>query len=172
MKEWFILHVYSGQEQRITDLIKKRLESTEYKDVEIIVPTKKTSKLDKTSKITVEKKLYPGYIAIQMEATEKLMKTLSGIQGILSFGGRGKAPQKITEEEVNRMFGYIAPEPGKMTELPFVQGETVKIIEGPFADFTGVVEEIYTEKEKLKLMITIFGRQTPVEVSFFQVEPV
>lgn len=173
MKEWFILSVYSGQEDRVAQLIQKKLELTEYKDkVTIVVPTKKTSKPSKEGKIIVEKKLYPGYIAIEMELDESLTKIISRIPGILSFGGKGKVPQKITEEEVHRMFGFIKPEVGKASEIPFIQGESVKVVDGPFADFTGVVEDINSEKEKLKLMITIFGRQTPVEVSFFQVEPI
>jgi len=173
MKEWFILSVYSGQEDKVAQLIKKKLELTDYKDkVEIVVPTKKTSKPSKEGKVVVEKKLYPGYIAIQMEIDDGLTKILSRIPGILSFGGKGKTPQKITEDEVNRMFGYIKPDATKPTEIPFLQGETVKVVDGPFADFTGVVEEVNSEKERLKLMITIFGRQTPVEVSFFQVEPI
>lgn len=171
MKQWYILHVYSGQEQKVMELIKNRIASTlPSEEVEIIIPTKKVSKLSKKGTITVEKKLYPGYLAIQMESNEDLIKLVSQTPGVMSFGGKGRQPQLITEEEVNRMFGYIKPEPGKNIEVPFMKGDTVKISAGPFVDFTGIVEEIYSDRERLKLMVNILGRQTPVEVSFFEVE--
>lgn len=171
MKQWFIIHVYSGQEQKVMDLIKNRfttLAPTE--EIEIIMPTKKVSKLTKKGTITMDKKLYPGYLVIAIEPKEDSIKLISQTPGVRSFGGKGKQPQLITEEEVSRMFGYIKPESAKNIEIPFIKGETVKISAGPFVDFTGVVEEIYTERERLKLMVNILGRQTPVEISFFEVE--
>ncbi|MFA5033318.1 MAG: transcription termination/antitermination protein NusG [bacterium] len=171
MKQWFIIHVYSGQEQKVMDVIRNRFTtSAPNEEIEIIMPTKKVSKLTKKGTITMEKKLYPGYLVLQVEPKEELIKLISETPGVRSFGGKGKQPQIISEEEVSRMFGYIKPEPGKNVEVPFIKGETVKISTGPFIDFTGVVEEIYPERERLKLMVNILGRQTPVEISFFEVE--
>lgn len=171
MKQWFIIHVYSGQEEKVMGVIKNRVATAlPGEEIEIIMPTKKVSKLSKKGTITIEKKLYPGYLAIQMEPNEELLKVVSQTPGVMSFGGKGRQPQPITDEEVARMFGYIKPEPGKNLEIPFMKGDTLKISAGPFVDFTGVVEEIYSDRERLKLMVNILGRQTPVEVSFFEVE--
>ncbi|MDI6840183.1 MAG: transcription termination/antitermination protein NusG [bacterium] len=173
MRQWFILHVYSGQEHKIANLIREEVAHQEVNNqIEVIVPTKKISKLGKKGKMTVERKLYPGYIAIQMEPNDVLFKLISRTPGVLGFGGRGKNPQHMSKEEVDRMLAYIKPEESKISEIPFTKGESVKIIDGPFADFTGVIEEIYPERERIKLMVTIFGRQTPVEVGFLQVEPI
>jgi transcriptional antiterminator NusG len=174
MKQWFIVHVYSGQEYKIVNILKEKLASyiSDNKIEEILVPTKKTTKLSKKGKVEVERKIYPGYVVLHMEPEEELFKIIARTPGILSFGKRGRVPQPITEEEKDRMFGYIKPGVGKAIEIPFTKGESVKITDGPFADFTGIVEEIYPDKERVKLMVTIFGRQTPVEVSFFQVESI
>lgn len=173
MKQWFIVHIYSGQEDKVAHLIRERVNHYDMSKVEeIIIPTRKTSKLGKKGKVEVEKKLFPGYIAIHMEPDEELFKLIARTPGVLSFGKRGREPQPISEEEKDRMLGYIKPEAGKVAEVLFTKGESVKIIDGPFADFTGTIEELYPEKERIKLMVTVFGRQTPVEVSFFQVEPV
>lgn len=173
MKKWFVVHVYSGQEHKVASIIREKIAHYDATKLEeIIIPTRKTSKFGKKKKTEVEKKLYPGYIVIHMEPEEELFKLIASTQGVLSFGKKGKEPQPILEEEKDRMLGYIKPEAGKVAEVLFTKGESVKIIDGPFADFAGVVEEIYPDKERIKLMVTIFGRQTPVEVSFFQVEPV
>ncbi|MCK4352871.1 transcription termination/antitermination factor NusG [candidate division WOR-3 bacterium] len=173
MKEWYIIHTYSGQEYKVVDLIRKEIALHNYNgDVEeIIVPAKKLSKLGKKGKVNIEKKLYPGYIAIKMESNEELFKLISQIPNTLKFGDKGKRPQPMLAEEVERMLNYIKPEARKITEVPFIKGESVKIIDGPFTDFVGVVEDLYPERERLKLMVTIFSRQTPVEVNFLQVEP-
>ena len=175
MKQWFIIHVYSGQEYKVAQLIKEKLATCPEPErvEEVIIPTRKASKFGKKGKKEeVERKLYPGYVAIHMEPDTELFKLIASTQGVLSFGKRGKEPQPISEEEKDRMFGYIKPEGAKITETLFAKGETVKIIDGPFSDFTGTVEEIYPDKERIKLMITVFGRQTLVEVAFYQVEVV
>ena len=174
MKQWFIIRV-SGQENKVAELIRKKLAYTglgEEQIGEVIVPTKKISRLTKKGRIELDKKLYPGYIAIQIEPSEELFKLVSRTPGVLSFGNIGKNPQPISEEEKDRMFGYIKPEPGQVAEIPFTKGDSVKIVDGPFADFAGTVEEIYPDKERIKLMVTIFGRQTPVEIAFSQIEPI
>ncbi|MBI4722497.1 MAG: transcription termination/antitermination factor NusG [Candidatus Stahlbacteria bacterium] len=171
MKQWFVVYVYSGQEYKVMRLIQEKVASYNSSKIEeIMVPTRKTSKFSREGKIEVDKKLYPGYVAIYMEPDEELFKVIARTTGILSFGNKGREPQPISEEEKDRMFGYIKPETGKVTEVLFTKGESVKIIDGPFADFNGVVEEVYPDKGRVKLMVTVFGRQTPVDVSFSQVE--
>jgi len=179
MKQWFIVYVYSGQEYKVAKLIQEKVNECNIKDSnksgeskieEIMVPTRKTSKFTREGKKEEDKKLYPGYVAMYMEPDEELFKVIARTTGVLSFGKKGREPQPISEEEKDRMFGYIKPETGKVTEVLFTKGESVKIIDGPFADFNGVVEEIYPDKGRVKLMVTVFGRQTPVDVSFSQVE--
>jgi transcriptional antiterminator NusG len=173
MKQWFIIHVYSGQEHKIAQILKEKL-FQEHSDKlgEVIVPARTTSRLGKKGRVEIERKLYPGYVAIEMEPDKELFKLIAGAQGVLSFGKRGKEPQPISEEEREKMFGYIRPEAGNVPEVLFTKGDSVRIMDGPFADFTGTVEEISPEKERIKLMVTVFGRPTPVEVSFFQVEEI
>ena len=172
MRRWFIVHVYAGQEHKVADLIREEIAHHGYDDqIEVLVPAKKISKLGKKGKITVEKKFYPGYIAIQMEPKDELFKVISRTPKVLGFGDKGKNPQPMSKEEAERMLAYAKPEEGRVSEIPFTRGESVKIIDGPFADFTGVIEEMYPERERIKLMVTIFGRQTLVEVGFLQVEP-
>lgn len=173
-KSWFIIHVYSGQEDKVAILIRETaaFQGNDKQIEEIVIPTKKISKLGKKGKITVEKKLFPGYITICMEPSEGLFKLISRTPGVLKFGRMGKAPQQLSPEEAERMLGYVKAEGGKVAEIPFMKGESVKIIDGPFANFTGVIEEMYPDRERVKLMVTIFGRQTPVEVGFVQIEPI
>jgi len=156
------------------ELIKERLrEFIEKKEIEeIIIPKRKTTKLTKKGKVEVEKRIYPGYIIVNMTPTPEVFKSLSKVPGVLKFGGKGKEPQPLTEEEIERIFGHIKEDKERRIEVPFNKGDAVKIIDGPFADFIGKVEEIYPEKERIKLMVTVFGRQTPIEVSFFQVEAI
>jgi len=174
MKQWFVVHVYSGQEHKVAELIRKNLVNSDVEEQvgEVIVPTKKVSRLTKKGRIEIEKKLYPGYIAIQLEPNDEVFKLVARTPGVLSFGTKGRNPHPISEEEKDRMFGYIRPEPGKVAEIPFVKGDSVKIVDGPFVDFSGTVEEIYPDKERVKLMVTVFGRQAPIEVAFFQIEAI
>jgi transcriptional antiterminator NusG len=172
MKKWYVLHVYSGQEEKIVELIKERLKGfIESKEIEeIIIPKRKTTKLTKKGKVEVERRIYPGYIIVNMIPSNEIFKALAKVPGVLKFGAKGRAPQPLKEEEKERILSYIKEGKEKTIEVPFNKGDAVKIIDGPFADFIGKVEEIYPEKERIKLMVTVFGRQTPIEVSFFQVE--
>ncbi len=173
MKQWFVLRV-AGQEHKIAAIIRNKLAHSDMSEEvgEVLVPTKKISRLTKKGRVEIEKRLYPGYIAIQTEPNEKIFKLITQVPGVLSFGSKGKPPQPISEEEKDRMLGYIKPELGMVAEIPFAKGDSAKIVDGPFADFTGTIEEIYPDKERIKLMVTIFGRQTPVEVAFSQVDPI
>jgi transcriptional antiterminator NusG len=173
MKQWFIVHVYSGYEKKVADFIREeaQLHNLSHNIEEIFIPTKSVSKLGKGKRITVEKKLYPGYIAILMEPEEGIIELISKLSGVMPFAGKGKRPYLLKESEVNHILGIRTKKGEEKAEMPFQKDETVRIIDGPFTDFTGTVEEVFPERERLKLIVTIFGRATPVELSFLQVEP-
>ncbi|HID93101.1 MAG TPA: transcription termination/antitermination factor NusG [bacterium (Candidatus Stahlbacteria)] len=174
MKQWFLVHVYSGQENKVATMIKEESKVRNLEDSigEIYIPTRLLSKLKKNKRVKVEKKLYPGYIAVYMEPEREVLDMISKIRGVMSFVGKGREPQPLKEEEIKRLLGFKQKEEEGVSEIPFERGESVKIIDGPFTDFTGTVEEVYPDKERIKLMVTIFGRPTPVELNFFQVEPI
>lgn len=174
MKKWFLVHVYSGQENKVAALIKEESKVRNLEDsiAEIYIPTRLLSKLKKNKRVKVEKKLYPGYIAVYMEPKREILNMVSKIHGVMSFVGKGREPQPLKEEEVGRLLGFKQKEEEGIPEIPFERGESVKIIDGPFTDFTGTVDEVYPDKDRIKLMVTIFGRPTPVELDFFQIEPI
>jgi len=174
MKQWFLVHVYSGQENKVAALIKEESKVRNLEDSieEIYIPTRLLSKLKKNKRVKVEKKLYPGYIAVYMEPKREILNMVSKIHGVMSFVDKGREPQPLKEEEVGRLLGFKQKEEEGIPEIPFERGESVKIIDGPFTDFTGTVDEVYPDKARIKLMVTIFGRSTPVELDFFQIEPI
>ena len=131
--------------------------------------------MGKKGKITVDKRLYPGYIWIKMEEKEELMKVISGIRGVLYFAGKGRGPQPVKDEEMAVVLSLSGKEKemgAPVAEVPFKEGDSVRIIDGPFADFCGEIEAVYRDRQRLRVVITVFGRKTPVEVNFWQVEPV
>ena len=109
---------------------------------------------------------------IKMEPIDELFKLISEIRGVASFAGKGRVPQPLREEEVRIMFGLAQKKEAKEVELPFSKGESVRIVDGPFADFTGVIDEIFPDRDRVRVLVTVFGRQTPVELAFYQVEPI
>lgn len=171
-KKWFIVHVLSGYEKKLARIIKQRCiaEGLGDKIDEVVIPTKTVSKLGKKGKISVEKKLYPGYIAVCMEPEKEMLNLISRMHGVMSFAGKGRIPQILDEEESERMLGIATGAEIKDAESRFTKGTSVKVIDGPFAEFNGIIEEVIPERERVKVMVTIFGRQTPVELSFFQIE--
>ncbi|MCD5384097.1 transcription termination/antitermination protein NusG [candidate division WOR-3 bacterium] len=173
MKQWFILHVYVGYEKKIKEFIFKeaKLHGLEEFLEEVYIPVRTVSKISKGKRIKREKRVYPGYILLFMELNDALLNLISNAPSVMPFPGIGKSPHPITEEEAQRALG-IQKGTAEQEETLFSRGDSVRIIDGAFADFSGVVEEIYSDNERLKIMVTIFGRLTPVELSFFQVEPI
>ncbi len=173
MKQWFILHVYAGYENKIKEFILKEAKLRgvdEYID-DVHIPVKTVSKISRGKKRRVERKIYPGYVLLSMEPNQELIDLVSNAPGVMPFTGIGKKPCPISEEEAGRALGTQKITEGG-GEFPFSKGDSVTIIDGPFTDFTGVIEEIYGDRERLKVMVTIFGRLTPVELNFLQVEPI
>lgn len=175
-KKWYVLRVISGKERKIKERLELFLERGGLTDVvtNILVPTEKVYKIRKGKKVIKERNLFPGYMYIEAQEdafTGEIVRDIASQPNIIHFLG-GMNPEPIRHSEVQKLLGKVddIDEADQMLDEPFIVGEPVKIIDGPFNDFTGNIEEVYDEKKKLKVIVKIFGRRTPVEVNFMQVE--
>ena len=172
---WYVLHVYSGSEKKVAESIKEQavLKKMEDKILDVIVPTEDVVEVRKGSKVNTERKFFPGYILIKMEMTDESWHVVKNTPRVTGFLGSRNKPQPISEAEANRIMTQM--EEGVQRPLTlgaYEVGEQVRVIEGRFASFIGLVEEVDTEKSRLKVSVSIFGRSTPVELEFNQVEKV
>jgi len=177
-KKWYCLRVVSGKERKIREYIELEVKRNGWENVitQIIVPTEKVYKIRNGKKVVQEKNFFPGYILVEMEEgkfTGEMVSTINNTTNVIHFLGKDN-PIPMREVEVNRILGKVdeVTEGGSVSIEPFIVNETVKIIEGPFNDFEGIIEEIYDEKKRLKVIVKVFGRRTPVELNFTQVEKI
>lgn len=177
-KKWYVLRVVSGKERKIKEYLDLDLDRMGYNTVvtQILVPTEKVYKINKGKKVIKERNLFPGYIYIEAVASKfsgEIIQHIVTTTNVINFLG-GKNPDPIRQSEVYKLLGKVdaMDETDETITEPYLVNETVKIIDGPFNDFTGTIEEIYDEKKKLKVIVKIFGRKTPVEVNYLQVEKV
>lgn len=177
-KKWYVLRVVSGKERKIKEYLDLDLARMGYDSVvtQILVPTEKVYKIRNGKKVIKERNLFPGYIyieAIDSKFKGEIVQHISGTTNVINFLG-GKRPEPIRQSEVFKLLGKVddLDDADETLNEPFLINETVKIVDGPFNDFLGSIEEIYDEKKKLKVIVKIFGRRTPVEVNFVQVEKV
>jgi len=173
---WYVINVHSGFEKKVTEAIQEKIEKSSLADKfsEILVPTHEVVEVRRGKKVPVEKKFFPGYVLIKMDLTEEtwyLVKNISKVSGFL--GARGK-PAPISEAEAVRLLNQVeqGAAGGSVAQETFEIGEQVRVCDGPFASFNGVVEEADQEKSRLKVTVSIFGRSTPVDLDFDQVEKV
>ena len=174
--KWYALRVISGQERKLRDYIELEVKRSGWDGSikQVIVPMEKIYKIVSGKKVIKEKNSLPGYIlieAIDKGLTSEMIQNIKNTTGVIHFLGKEK-PEPLRQSEVNRILGKIdeMQDTGESVNEPFIIDETVKIIDGPFNDFKGTIEEIYEEKKKLKVIVKIFGRRTPVELNFMQVE--
>ena len=171
---WFSLRVISGKERTVEDNImyESKISKVEDNIEEVFVPFEKVVKIRNNKKIIKERVFFPGYILIKMKLNKITKYFIENIQGVISFvGPKGKNPIPLREAEIKKIFGEVERKEGReMIVSPFKKNDSVKIIAGPFIDFTGAVDEINDDKQKVKVIISIFGRSTPVELDYFQVE--
>lgn len=171
--QWYIVHTYSGFEERVAETLRQRADALDMgeKIGEVKIPTETVVEMKGGKKREIERKFFPGYILVQMEMSDAAWHVVKNTPKVTGFVGTGKNPTPLTEAEVAQILDQVssAKEKPKPKYL-FEKGEPVKIIEGPFNNFSGVVEEVNLDKSTLKVMVTIFGRQTPVELDFFQVQ--
>lgn len=173
-KRWYVVHAYSGYEKRVMNTLKERIELHQMQDLfgEVLVPTEEVVEIREGKKRKSERKFYPGYVLVHMEMNDESWHLVKNTPHVLGFiGGTAGNPAPITESEANEILSRVESGVDKpRPKTVFEPGEMVRVIDGPFADFNGVVEEINYEKNKLQVAVQIFGRTTPVELDFTQVE--
>ena len=177
--QWFVLHTLSGQEQKVKDSIEKRIKVEEIGDLikEVLIPTEKVAEVKKGKKTTSTRKFYPGYILVHMKLLDDKNQLIDRswyfireTPGLIGFIG-GDHPVPLKPDEVESILAQIEERQEKVApKVAFETGETVKVTDGPFQNFTGVIEEIDPARGKLKISVSIFGRSTPVELEYWQVE--
>jgi transcriptional antiterminator NusG len=175
---WYAIQTYSGHENKVKKLIEHKIaeekgEVPEEKGIqEAIVPTQDVVEIKNGKRVTVTKRLYPGYVLVKMKANQRTTHIINNIQGVIKFVGAGNEPQPLRDEEVNKILG-LAPAEEELEpkeEIPFRVGQVVEVTEGPFSDFTGTEQEIYHDKGKVKVEVSLFGRPTSVELDYTQLK--
>lgn len=175
-KKWFVVRAISGQENKIKTYIQDEIEYAGLTGHlgQVLVPTEKVYQIRNGKKISKERNYFPGYIMVEAELVGELVHTIKSVTGVIGFLGetKGGDPVPLRMVEVNRMLGKVdeLTETDEQINIPFIVGETVKVIDGPFNGFNGTIEKINEEKRKLEVMVKIFGRKTPLELSYMQVE--
>ena len=168
--KWYIVHTYSGHEDKVAKSLKQRVDSMGFANriFDVIVPVRNTIKVSQGKKESVEEKIFPGYVLVNMILDDEswlLVRTTSGVTG---FIGAGNKPTPISEKEVQAIQKFMKMEE-PLYKASFTRGEAVKIVDGPFTDFLGTIDDIDETRGKLKVLVSIFGRETPVELDFLQV---
>ena len=170
-KQWFVVHTYSGYEERIKKNLEQRIKSmdTEGEISQIVIPTEEEIEVKNGQRRTVTKKILPGYVLVQMRMSDQSWNIVRNTPGVTGFVGSGNKPVPLPEEEVGRILKQMVAEAPRV-KVGFRQGQSIRVIDGPFIDFMGVVDEISAGKGKVKVLLSLFGRETPVELDFLQVE--
>jgi transcription termination/antitermination protein NusG len=169
--QWYVLHTYSGYENKVKKTIESRIEAYDLEDRvhEIVVPTQDEIEIRNGQRHTVQKKVFPGYVLVRMDIDEETWYQLRNTPGVTGFISINNKPVPLGEEEANAILKGMAAEAPKVA-VSFALGDTVRIIDGPFADFRGQIDDINHEKGKIKVLVSFFGRETPVELDFLQAE--
>lgn len=177
-KKWYVVKAVSGQEKKVKDLIMSEIVHNKLEEYvsQVLIPTEKVYQIRNGKKIQKEKSYLPGYILIEAALVGEVPHVIKNINGVVGFLGsaKGSEPLPLRQAEVYRILGKLdeLSEAGAELSNPFIVGESVKVIDGPFNTFTGIIEDINEEKKKLKVMVKIFGRKTPLELSYMQVEKI
>jgi transcriptional antiterminator NusG len=170
-KNWYVVHTYSGFEEKVKISLEEKIENMGLQDriTKILIPTERIVELKAGKKKESDKKFYPGYILIEMELDDESWHIVKSTPRVTGFVG-GKSPVPIPEEEVEIIIQQLEKGPSTQVKTQFQKGESVRITDGPFSNFNGYVEDVDMDHGRLRVMVSIFGRQTPVELNFLQVE--
>jgi transcriptional antiterminator NusG len=170
-RAWYVVHCYSGYENKVRHNLEQRIESMGMKDMifDVVVPTEEEIEVKEGKRRTVERRVFPGYILVEMLLTEESWYVVRNTPGVTGFVGMGNQPTPLRSEEVAQIIKRMEAEAPRI-KVTFRQGERVRIVDGPFNDFRGTVDEIDMERAKVRVMVNFFGRETPVELDFLQVE--
>ena len=173
MNNWYIVQTFSGFEQKVAETLKDTIKKKKLDDkiTDVLVPTHEVTEVKRGKRVQRKKKFFPSYVLVKMEMNKELYHMIKNIQKVTGFLGSSGSPARVSDVEIDKILGNIKegsliPEPS----ISFDVGEQVKVCEGPFASFTGLVEEVDEEKSRLKVSVSIFGRATPVELEYNQVE--
>lgn len=174
IKKWYVVRTISGKEKKVKQYLDNEINRLNLQDYisKVLIPIEKVYQIRNGKKISKERNLYPGYILIEATLIGEVPHLIKNITGVLGFLGTKGEPNPLRTSEVNRILGKVdeLAEQGEEINVPYIVGETITVVDGPFNSFSGVIEEINEEKKKLKVMVKIFGRKTPLELSFMQVE--
>jgi len=174
---FYAIQTTAGHENKVRSLIQRKIEADPRSPEErvirqALVPTQEVVEIKNGKKVTVERKIFPGYVLVEMVMTQETLHTINGIQGVIKFVGHERLPQPLRPEEVNRLLGIAdeVEETVPKEEIPFLVGQAVAITEGPFTDFNGTVEEVMADKGKVRVSVSLFGRPTSVELDYLQLK--
>jgi transcriptional antiterminator NusG len=180
--KWYVVRVISGQEKKIKSYLESEIERENLQDyiAQVLIPSEKVYEMRNGKKRVRERNFFPGYVLVSADLSHgeanHLINSIPGVIGFLGAGGMGqsKEPVPLRQSEINRILGKVdeMDESEEKLDTPYIVGESVKVMDGPFSGFTGTVEEVFEEKKKLNVMVKIFGRNTPVELNYMQVEKV
>jgi transcriptional antiterminator NusG len=170
-KQWYVVHCYSGYENKVRHNLEQRIDTMAMKDkiFDVVVPTEEEIEVKEGQRRTVERRVFPGYILVQMKLTEDSWYVVRNTPGVTGFVGMGNTPTPLQPQEVSQILKRMEAEAPKI-KVNFKAGQKVRIVDGPFNDFIGTVGEIDAERAKVRVMVSFFGRETPVELDFLQVE--
>ncbi len=170
-KKWYVIHTYSGHEDRVKKNLEQRVKfmdnSTEI--AQVVIPTEDEIEVKAGRRRTVTRKILPGYVLVQMKMDENTWSVVRNTPGVTGFVGSGNTPTPLQEKEVGEILKQMSAEAPKV-KVGFRKGQSVRVTDGPFIDFVGVVDEINTEKGKVKVLLSLFGQETPVELDFLQID--
>lgn len=169
--KWYVIHTYSGHEERVRKNLSERIKSMDAQEdiAEVVIPTEEEIEVKNGQRRNVQKKILPGYVLVQMKMSDRNWSIVRGTPGVTGFVSSGSKPTPLEQDEVDRIIKQMEAEVPRV-KVGFRQGQSVRVVDGPFIDFIGQVDEINTEKGKVKVLLSLFGRETPVELDFLQVE--
>ncbi|NNF13158.1 MAG: transcription termination/antitermination factor NusG [Gemmatimonadetes bacterium] len=168
---WYAVQTYSGHENKVQKLIQRLVEDEATEDeaqiLDVLVPTQEVVEIRNGKRVNVTRRLYPGYVLVHMLLNERTSHAINNIQGVIKFVGSGKAPQPLREDEINKILGVeVESEDDTHEEIPFHIDQVVEVTKGPFTDFSGTVQEVFPDKGKVKVEVSLFGRPTSVELDY------
>jgi len=169
-KQWYVIHTYSGYENKVKTNLEHRIESMGVQDkiFQVVIPTEEEIEIKDGQRRTVQKKVFPGYVLVEMAMSDDSWYVVRNTPGVTGFVGHGTKPAPLDDTDVKRILKQMHKEAPKV-KVSFTQGERVKVVDGPFTDFIGVVDTINAERGKVRVLVSFFGRETPVELDFLQV---
>ena len=170
-KSWFVIHTYSGYEERVKRNLEQRIKfmDSEGEVSQVVIPTEDEIEVRAGQRQTVSKKILPGYVLVEMGMSDQSWKIVRNTPGVTGFVGSGDKPTPLSEEEVSQILKQMEAEAPRL-RIGFREGQSIRVTDGPFVDFIGVVDSLNSEKGKVKVLLSLFGRETPVELDLLQVE--